>query len=449
MDTSDYILKTNREYAIYVASNRAIPAVQDGLKHVQRVVLHLLSKRSDKIKTVALSGLAAAEKLYVHGDASCNNAIGLLAAPYKNSAPLIQGIGQFGSRTMPGEIGAPRYTDVKRSLVAEKVLYRDLDLVPMVENYDGSNTSPKHFLPLVPTVLLNGVSGIAVGFSTEILPRSLKGLIQACQDALKGAKTLRGLDPHFERYDVSVTSLGPNKYEFHGKAKIEDTSTVRITELPPGMAIEDFRKRLIAMEDAEEIVNFTDRSTDQIDIAVRFKRGSVKDWGEAKAIDFFKLRERSTERIVVLDWTGNAIHTYPSAEDLVRDFVEWRLGWYTTRFEKRLADALLEETYWRVLAALFAAGFPKLLGSFDNREEMEAVIEEVASEDGLTLADGQMDRVVSLPTYRWTKTFEAEIAAKIAALAAEIAEYRAILASPDRLKAVYMSELDELKATRF
>lgn len=449
MQTSDYILKTNREYAIYVASNRAIPAVQDGLKHVQRVVLHLLSKRPDKIKTVALSGLAAAEKLYVHGDASCNNAIGLLAAPYKNSAPLIQGIGQFGSRTMPGEIGAPRYTDVKRSVVAEKVLYRDLDLVPMVENYDGSNHSPKHFLPLIPTVLLNGVSGIAVGFSTEILPRSLKGLIQACQDALKGAKVLRGLDPHFERYDVSVTPLGPNKYEFQGKAKIEDTSTVRITELPPGMAIEDFRKRLIAMEDAEEIMSFTDRSTDAIDIAVRFKRGSIKEWDEAKAIEFFKLRERATERIVVLDWSGEAIHTYASADDLVREFVEWRLGWYTKRFEKRLADALKEETYWRVLAALFAAGFPKLLGSFANRDEMEAVIQEVANEDAITLETDQMDRVVNLPTYRWTKTFEAEVAAMIAALAAEIAEYRAILASPARLKAVYMGELDDLKTTKF
>lgn len=266
MDSSDYLLQSSRDYAIYVCETRAIPNVQDGLKHGQRIAMWLLRNRSEKMKTFALSGLMGYERLYVHGETSANGAIGLLAAPFKNNTAMIEGLGQFGSRVAPVEgIGAPRYTEVRKSKAAEAILYRDLDLVPLTDNYDGSNKQPVHFLPLIPLVLLNGVSGVAVGWSTEILPRSLKSLIQASQDALNG-KPIKGLEPHYARYNITVKTLDTNKYEYSGKADIIDTSTVRITELPPGMSIEKFRLNLITMEDADMIQGFTDRSLSLIHI---------------------------------------------------------------------------------------------------------------------------------------------------------------------------------------
>ena len=179
--SSDYILQTSREYALYVCSNRAIPAVSDGLKHGQRMALWILRNRAEKIKTFALAGLLGFEKLHLHGEKSATDAISLLAAPFKNNVCLIEGLGQFGSRIAPdGDgIGAPRYTEVRRSKAAEAFLYKDLDLVPLEDNYDGSNKQPLHFLPLIPIVLLNGVSGTAVGWSTDILPRSFKSLVEA------------------------------------------------------------------------------------------------------------------------------------------------------------------------------------------------------------------------------------------------------------------------------
>lgn len=446
MSASKYLIDSSRSYAIYVCGSRAIPFVPDGLKHGQRIALWLLARRAEKIKTVALGGMMASERLYVHGDVSANNAIGLLAAPFKNNCPLIEGLGQFGSRTQPVEgIGAPRYTEVRRSKASEAFLYTDLDLVPLTENYDGSNMEPVHFLPLIPTVLLNGVSGVAVGWSTEILPRSLKGLVQATLDALDGAKVIRGLEPAFARYDVTVEPLGTNQWEFTGKAEIVDTSTVRITELPPGMAVENFRKRLIQMEEAETFVSFADRSAENIDITVKFKRGSIKDWTPKRVIEAFKLREKTTERIVVIDWSGDAIRTYADPAALVRDFVEWRLGWYTKRFEKLASDAEIERNYWLILKALFDAKFPTKLGKFENRAAVEAEITKVISRTKLGFEDGQMDRVCGLPTYRWTQEFEAEVVKRIAGLDSEIAEYTATLADPKRLKAVYRSEVEALK----
>lgn len=469
ISSSNLILRDSREYAIYVCSTRAIPSVEDGLKNGQRIALWLMRNRADKIKTFALSGLMGFERLYVHGETSANDAIGKLAAPFKNNVPLIEGLGQFGSRVAPVDgIGAPRYTEVRRAKSAEAFLYNDLDLVPLEENYDGSNFQPKHLLPLIPTVLLNGVSGVAVGWSTEILPRKLKNIIQATQDALMG-KPISGLDPYYHRYDIGIKNISGNQWEFTGKAKIIDTSTVQITELPPGEKIENFRAKLIRMEDDGAISGFTDRSTDCIDITVKFKRGALaaqaakvmeetidgkkvkhkiaakKAWVESDAISFFKLTEKVTERIVVIDWGATAIRVYPTAEELVKDFAAWRLAWYTKRFQKLLDDAKYERNYWLCIAALFKNNFTKRLGTFLNKKAVEDDVTEICTKSKLKLDTKQLDRVVSLPTYRWTKDFESEVNDKIVQMNEAIKEYEDTLASPDRLKEVYYNELEGLK----
>jgi DNA topoisomerase-2 len=442
--SSEYLLQTSRDYAIYVCRTRAIPFVGDGLKHGQMIALWLLRTRADKIKTIALSGLMAYSKLYVHGDASANNLIGMLAAPYKNNVPLIEGLGEFGSKVSPDAIGAPRYTEVRRSKMAQAFLYNDLDIIPLEDNYDGSNQQPKHFLPLIPIVLLNGVSGIAVGWSTNILPRSLKGLIDATKQALLG-QPIKPLAPHYERYNVTVTPIGPNQWEFGGRVTIVNTSTVQITELPPGMNIDAFRKRLIDMEEAEQIVSYTDRSTNAIDISVKLKRGAATGWTEQDAVEFFKLRERVTERIVVIDWNGTAIRTYDSAEQLIKDFAKWRLGWFTTRFEHLKRRDSHELIFWRAIKALFDDKFPKRLGTFADRAAMLVDVNKTVGKRSIVLDDAQQDRVITLATYRWTREFAAEVESRIASLEELIQEYDAILASPERLREVYLGELEHLK----
>ena len=449
---SDHLLTTSRDYALYVVDTRGIPRVTDSLKSVQRVSLWLLRNRSEKIKTNALSGMLMAERLYNHGEASSNGAIGLLAAPYKNNQCLIQGLGQFGSRVAPDKdgIGAPRYTDVKRSKFAEHALYVDLDLVPLVDNYDGSNKAPATLLPIIPLVLLNGVAGIAVGWSTEILPRKLTTLIEATKCALLG-KPIPEMVPHYERYDVAVASTGkPNQWEISGKVQVVDTSTVRVTELPVGLRIDDFRKALNLMEEQDIILSYVDRSSDRIDITIRMKRGSVKDWTEDFALTFLRLREKVTERIVTVGWNGDSVLTYDEPKALVSDFAAWRLGWYSKRFQKLIDDASYENQFWITLACLFADEFPKRLGTFPDKASMVLVVERVIDEAlGLRIDGATMDRVISLPTYRWTHDFQQEVLDKIEKLNEDIAGYEKILGSPDLLRKVYISELDALAKMKF
>ena len=440
-----HIMDASREYSLYVNDDRAIPYVGDAFKHVQRVALWAMRNRADKIKVVALGGSLAESGLYVHGDVSCNKAISRLAAPYMNNVCLLEGDGHFGSRLAPVDgIGAPRYVSVKRAKISESILYNDLSIVPLEDNYDGSNQQPVHFLPLIPIVLLNGISGMGVGYSTEILPHRLSDIIDATISALKG-RAVKPLLPHWTKYDLDVTDLGSGKYEVFGKVEKLDTSRARITELPPGFEIEKFRARLIEMEENDEIVKFVDRSTKSINIEITFKRGSISDWTTSRLVQFFKLHEKMTERLVVRNWDGKSIRQISDHETLFREFVEWRLGWFKNRYEHLLEKSSAELQYWYLILALIRGGFTKKLGTFVNRTAMEVEVHATAKKAKLTVDDVSVDRAVTLPTYRWTKDFEAEVNDKIKALEADSAEYRDIIAKPERRKAIYLSEVESLK----
>jgi DNA gyrase/topoisomerase IV subunit A len=445
--SSDYIKDTSREFSIYVCENRAIPKVADGLKDAPRKALWLLKSKAEKIKTVSLAGEMISSGLYLHGDQSAAGAISMLAAPFCNNVPLVDGIGTFGTRVAPVEgIGAPRYTYVKRGKAAGELIYKDLDIVPLKENYDGSTMEPVHFLPLIPTVLLNGVSGIAVGWSTDILPRSLKSIISATITTLEGGKIKR-IPPCYEAYDVGVKHLEDNTWEFTGKVSIVDSSTVKVTELPPETTLEKFKDRLNTFEDEGKINGYTDRSTKVIDVTIRFGRGVIKGWTEAMVIDFLKLKSKKTERIVVINWNNTSIYQYDNAEHLIKDFVEWRLKWYVTRYEHLRDRDDYELRFWKAVKLCFEDKLPARLGTKANRSEVEQDVRTICA--SLALDDAQVDRLVNLPTHRWAIDGYQAAKDKIKILEAAIKEYKAILKSPERRKEIYLEELKELQKAKF
>ena len=446
VSTSDFIDTGSKEYAIYTAQNRAIPSSCDGLKDGQRKALWLMRNKVDKLKTVSLSGQLIAEGLYNHGDVSASETISRLAAPYLNNVPLFDGIGAFGTRVGPDSWGAARYTYVKRSKSADMLLYPDLDIMPLRPNYDGSTQEPVNFLPLIPVTLLNGVSGIAVGWSTDILPHSLKSLVEATVAAIDG-RPIPHLLPSYDYLDVTVQELSPNSYEFSGRVLMEGSTSIRVVELPPDLSLEKFKARLNGLEDDGLISTYIDRSTKNINVEVRFKRGSIDGWTEQQAIDFLRLKNKATQRIVVLDFNNTSIRQYESAEALVRAFVDWRIGWYTTRFEKIIADLTRDLNFACAIRACVDGGLPKFLPTAQNRAEIEERVRKLTR--GITLDDGQLDRIVGFPSYRWARDSIARVIEEIEALGQQIVEHEAILADPKRIRGVYKREVQALlKLTR-
>ena len=185
---TQFLSQEYKEFALYSIEGRAIPSVIDGFKPTQRKVIHVASDvwktgGEKAIKVFQLSGKVASDAFYHHGDMSLSNAIINLAQKFKNNAPLLEEDGQFGSLRSP-QAGAHRYIGTKLSPYF-KLIYKDFDLLKYKEE-EGEEIEPHFFLPIIPTVLINGGSGIAVGFASNILNRDVKEIIEACQKLLLG-----------------------------------------------------------------------------------------------------------------------------------------------------------------------------------------------------------------------------------------------------------------------
>lgn len=440
--TGDFINASSREYAIYTAQNRAIPSVCDGLKDGQRKMLWLMRTRQEKVKTISLAGQVIQEGLFLHGDTSAAETISRLAAPYLNNVPLLEGVGAFGTRVGPDSWGAPRYTYVKRHAVAQALLYPDLDLVPMKPNYDGSVLEPVNFLPLIPLVLLNGVSGIAVGWSTDILPHSLDSLIDATVAAID-QKPLPDLVPNYDFLQVKVRELGNNSYEFTGQVSVASATLLKVTELPPDLSLEKFRARLNQMEDDDLIHSYTDRSTKTIDIEIRMKRGSMDNWTTEQAVNFLKLRSKSTQRLVVLDFNNTSIRQFVTTSELVQAFVEWRLTWYTKRYQKLIEQTQRELTWYQALKLCYDQKLPAFLSQAANKQAIVERVQKITHK--LPIEVEQIDRITQLPSYRWAQDQYQDTLDKISEQEKLLAQYQAQLASPQALRKQYRQEVTALK----
>ena len=187
---TEFLSQEYKEFALYSIEGRAIPSVIDGFKPTQRKIIHIAnivwkSGSEKNLKVFQLSGKVASDAFYHHGDMSLSNAIINLAQKFKNNAPLLEEDGQFGSLRSP-QAGAPRYIGTKLS-PNFRLMYKDFELLNYKEE-EGEIIEPKFFLPIIPTVLINGGSGIAVGFASNILNRDVKEIIDVCVRYLNGKK---------------------------------------------------------------------------------------------------------------------------------------------------------------------------------------------------------------------------------------------------------------------
>jgi DNA gyrase/topoisomerase IV subunit A len=280
-----------------------------------------------------------------------------------------------------------------------------------------------------------------VGWSTDILPHSLQDIVEATVAAIDN-KPIKKIIPKYDCMNVQTKDLGDNSYEFMGRVVVESVTTVRVTELPPDLSLERFKARLNQMEDDGLINTYTDRSTKTINIEIRFKRGTIDGWGEQDAINFLKLKSKSSERFVVLDFNNTSIRQYENAQDLVKSFVEWRLGWFTIRFQKQIADLTKELNFACAVKACVDKGLPKFLPTAPNKSSVEDQVRKICTK--ITLDDSQIERLVSFPSYRWAQDSVAKVDQEIVDLGDQIVVLEDILNDPKKIKSVYKKEVQAL-----
>ncbi|MEQ8233260.1 MAG: DNA topoisomerase IV subunit A, partial [Gammaproteobacteria bacterium] len=173
------------DYSMYVILDRALPALGDGLKPVQRRIVYAMSElgldAAAKYKKSARTVGDVIGKFHPHGDSACYEAMVLMAQPFSYRYPLVDGQGNWGSSDDPKSFAAMRYTEAKLTPYAD-VLLAELGqgTVDWVPNFDGTLDEPAMLPARLPNVLLNGTTGIAVGMATDIPPHNLREVAEAC-----------------------------------------------------------------------------------------------------------------------------------------------------------------------------------------------------------------------------------------------------------------------------
>ncbi len=240
------------EYAMSVIVGRALPDVRDGLKPVHRRVLYAMNVLgNDYNKAYKKSARIVGDvigKYHPHGDTAVYDTIVRMAQPFSMRSILIDGQGNFGS--VDGDrAAAMRYTEIRMSKLSHELL-RDLDkkTVDFIDNYDGSESEPSVLPTRVPTLLVNGSSGIAVGMATNIPPHNLGEAINAClkvidNDSVTTDELLEIMPgPDFPTAGIINGASGIRQAYETGKGKIylrsvshvegEDKQSIVVTELP-------------------------------------------------------------------------------------------------------------------------------------------------------------------------------------------------------------------------
>jgi len=441
-DVQDFFDTEYLDYAKYVVENRAIPSVIDGFKPTQRKVIYAANNvwktgNEKPMKIFQLAGVVASTTFYHHGSSSLDGAIVGMAQDFKNSMPLFQGIGQFGSLRSP-EAGASRYIGVKLNNNF-KLLYKDFELVNS-QFEEGEEIEPKFFLPIIPTILLNGSSGIAVGFATNVLNRNPLDLINACLDVLNEKKKLKELKPWLKHFAGTYERIADSEksWLYKGLFEVKNTSTVEITEIPPSQTYEKYEIHLNTLIEKGILSSYEDNSAGRVNYTLKFSRQILADLIEKGRLeDTLKMYERESENLTVLDEFGK-LKIFNTADEIVRYFVNFRLEYYQKR-KDYMINKLQKELMILSNRARFIRGIIEKKIEI-NKVSRDKIIETLTSQK-FDQVDNSYNYLLNMAIYSLTLEKYNDLLEKVDIKNIELTDIENA-----NIKEMYRKDLNELKS---
>ena len=294
-----------RQYSAYVICSRAIPAVEDGLKPVQRRIMHSLWEKDDGKYTKVANIVGHAMQYHPHGDASIGDAIVVLANKLwgEGNGYLIDGQGNFGSIYTGMPHAATRYIECRLTDLARKEVFNK-KTTEFVPNYDGRKEEPVYLPAKIPLLLMLGADGIAVGLSTAILPHNFIELLEAEINLIQ--KKPVELYPDFQLggiMDVSDYQDGMGKVKVRAVIEEEDKNRLVITQLPWGETTDSISE---SIEDAikkkkVKIRKIHDLTSADVRIELELQAGETPAKVKTALYAFTNCEKSIASRPIVLD----------------------------------------------------------------------------------------------------------------------------------------------------
>lgn len=287
------------QYASYVIRDRAIPDARDGLKPVQRRILHSLFENDDGkfIKVANIVGHAM--QYHPHGDASIGDALVALT----NKGFLIEGQGNFGNVLTGDPAAAARYIECRLTELARRELFNP-ELTEFVPSYDGRRKEPVTLPAKLPLLLMQGAEGIAVGLSTKVLPHNFKELLEA-QIAILGKKPFT-LYPDFRQgglMDVQEYASGNGRIRVRAVVEPRGEHALVIREIPFGTTTDALIASIetAARKQQVKVKSIDDYTAEKIEIEITLTPDQDREKAIQALYAFTACEVSLSGRIVVIE----------------------------------------------------------------------------------------------------------------------------------------------------
>ena len=351
------------EYASYVIRDRAIPDLEDGLKPVQRRIMHTLFKMDDGRFQKVANVVGECMKYHPHGDASIGGALVVLA----NKGIFIEKQGNFGNMYTGDGVSAPRYIECRVHPLAKEFLVTNPAVTHYIPNYDGRSTEPEVYRAKVPVALIIGAEGIAVGMSTKILPYNIREVLEAEIKALNNEPFEIYPDlPTGGLIDVTNYNDGNGKIVTRAKFDMSDEKKIIITELPVDTTSESLMNSIENAYKAGriKISSIDDYTTDHCQIEIKLPRGVyAKDIEKALYAYTDCEKSISCQMLVIRDnmpvaMTATEIIKYYAKKltAIIKDELEYDQGRLTEELHARTLERIfIEERIYKKIEQMKTA----------------------------------------------------------------------------------------------
>ncbi len=381
------------DYASYVILDRAVPHLNDGLKPVQRRILHTLWDMDDGRFHKVANVVGRTMSLHPHGDAS----IGAALVAIGQRAFLIEPQGNFGNALTGDDAAAPRYIEARLTAFAKDVLFN-----PKTTNwqlsYDGRAREPVTLPAKFPIVLLDGAEGIAVGLSTRILPHNFNDLCRAAINHLQG-KSFR-IFPDFASggiADFSEYNDGERGGKVKVRARIEQRSKylLAITELPYGATTATLIESILAANAKGKIKvkHVDDNTADQVEILVHLPQGSDPDQLTQQLYVFTACQQNISPAACVIvadEKTGADRPEFLGVREILKRAVDATKALLKRELEIKLGE-LDQQWHWDSLERIFIE--ERIYRRIEKSKTWESVLAEIR--EGLKPFLKQLQREVT------------------------------------------------------
>ena len=484
MNIEEEMRRSYLAYSMSVIVGRALPDARDGLKPVHRRILTAMdreglqhNKRYSKCAGVVGECL---KKYHPHGDSSVYDALVRMAQPWSLRYPLVDGQGNFGS--VDGDPPAAyRYTECRMERIAEEMMADiEMETVDMMANFDETTDEPTVLPTRIPTLIVNGSNGIAVGMATNIPPHNLTEVVNAAIALVKNpnaglAEVLKHVQgPDFPTGGFLYGKAGiPEAYK-HGRGRFmmrarvaienltKEKQAIIVTEIPYQVNKSKLIERIAELvndkivDDIGDVRDESDR--DGMRIVIELKRGAQPEIVLNQLYKHTQMQESfSMIFLAVLNGQPREL----GLDEAIRCFINHRIDVVQRRTvfllrKAREREHVLEgykialdnlDTVIRIIRASGSrAEARENLYAWGKGNEIVITLDRVRlphEERGLTLR--QIDAILELQLYRLTQLSIDELLNELKEIRAKIAEYEEILGSDNKLRGVIIKELEDVR----